>query len=82
MTKKMLDNDVDSCYDGSTFKNGEKMYDLISNIISYEEGELSNEEAIELFQHLVDNKMAWILQGSYGRTAAHLIEEGLVIANR
>ena len=54
------------------------MYDLISNIISYEEGELSNEETIELFQHLVDNEMAWILQGSYGRTAAHLIEIGEV----
>ena len=54
------------------------MYDLISIIISYEEGELSNEEIIELFQYLVDEEMAWILQGHYGRTATHLIDKGLI----
>ena len=49
---------------------------LISMIIQYENGELTDEEMIELFQHLVHTGLAWSLQGSYGRMAAHLIEAG------
>jgi hypothetical protein len=55
-----------------------KPYDEVGNIISYEQGELSNEGIVYLFQHLVDNGHAWSLQGSYGRMAANLIEAGLV----
>lgn len=55
-------------------------YDLTGNIIAYESGELENEDIIVLFQHLVDNGMAWTLQGHYGRTAKMLIEEGYVTA--
>ena len=51
---------------------------LISKIIEYEDGTLDDEQVIELFQDLVNNGMAWTLQGSYGRMAAHLIEEGLI----
>jgi hypothetical protein len=47
-------------------------------IIAFEEGELSEEDTIELFQGLVDTGLAWKLQGFYGRTAASLIEAGLV----
>lgn len=49
----------------------------IDQIIAYENGELNEEETIALFQSLIDNGMAWRLQGHYGRTAAALIEEGL-----
>lgn len=49
----------------------------IDQIIAYENGELNEEETIKLFQSLIDNGMAWRLQGHYGRTAAALIEEGL-----
>ena len=52
--------------------------DQLDAIIAYEQGDLSEEETIELFQALVDNGMAWTLQGHYGRTAARLIEAGLV----
>lgn len=56
--------------------NDMKSYDVTGNIIAYECGELDQEQTIELFQHLVNTGMAWQLQGSYGRTAAALIEAG------
>lgn len=55
-----------------------KTFDLTDYIIRYEEGELPEDETIELFQYLVDTGMAWRLQGSYGRAAAAMIEAGLI----
>lgn len=49
----------------------------IDKIIAYENGELSEEEVIELFQDLIDSGQTWTLQGHYGRTAAALIDAGL-----
>jgi hypothetical protein len=50
----------------------------IDNIIAYEQGELSPEEVLGLFADLIKSGMAWSLQGSYGRTAARLIETGYI----
>jgi len=50
--------------------------DQLDFIMAYESGEATKEEIIEGFQHLIDNGMAWRLQGHYGRTAQHLIDEG------
>jgi len=54
-------------------------FDLTSRIIEFESGESSEEEIIELFQHLVDTGMAWTLQGSYGRMAQALLENGHIV---
>lgn len=54
-----------------------KKYDLVGQIIAFESGELTDDDTIELFQHLIDSGTVWSLQGSYGRTATALIEAGL-----
>jgi hypothetical protein len=59
-------------------KKDGKPYDVTGNIMAFESGELSDENIIILFQHLVDTGLAWTLQGSYGRVATALIEAGLV----
>lgn len=51
---------------------------IVDKIIAYEQGELTQEEVIELFQELVNSGMACNLQGSYGRMAMALIEAGEV----
>lgn len=50
----------------------------INLIMAYEDGQLDEEEIIDLFQALVDSGLAWQLQGHYGRTATDLISAGLV----
>ena len=52
------------------------MNDLATKIVQYEQDELDGPEIIKLFQELIDNGMAWKLQGHYGRTAVDLIESG------
>ena len=51
---------------------------LVDSIIAYEQGELNDQEVVCLFAELVKSGMAWSLQGSYGRTANALIEEGWI----
>jgi hypothetical protein len=64
---------------GLDFIKREKM-DQLDFIMAYESGEATEKEIIEGFQHLIDNGMAWKLQGHYGRTAQHLIDEGFCTA--
>jgi len=44
--------------------------------MAFEDGELSDNEIIELFSELIKSGMAWQLQGFYGRFARDLIEQG------
>jgi len=53
-------------------------YDSVDALMRYEAGELNESETIRLFQHLVNNDLAWKLQGSYGRRARDLLEAGLI----
>jgi hypothetical protein len=46
-------------------------------IIAYEAGELGQEATVAGFQKGIDDGTVWHLQGSYGRMAARLIENGL-----
>jgi len=41
----------------------------------------SQEQVIEAWQYLIDTGLAWQLQGWFGRTAAHLISEGVCTDN-
>jgi hypothetical protein len=47
-----------------------------NDLVAYENGELDIEDTFDLFQDLIDSGLAWQLQGSYGRTAQALIDEG------
>lgn len=53
--------------------------DIAGQILAFEQGSLEDEQVLDLFQELVTTGLAWQLQGSYGRTAAALIEAGLIV---
>ena len=54
------------------------MQNLTERIIKYEQGKLTEEQTIQLFQDLVDSGVVMKLQGHYGRFAAQLLEAGLI----
>ena len=54
--------------------------DQVSQIMAFESGELDEDQTIELFQSLINSGLAWQLQGSYGRMASALIDNGYCVA--
>lgn len=53
--------------------------DIAARISQYEDQELDEEDIIQLFQDLIDSRFICSLQGSYQRTAAALIRQGLCV---
>jgi hypothetical protein len=43
---------------------------VVDKIMAYEQGDLDEQDTLELFQELIDSGLAFSLQGDYGRTAA------------
>lgn len=56
-------------------------FDMLDAIIAFEEGTADGEQVLELFGHLISTGTAWTLQGTYGRTAARLIDAGIIDAD-
>jgi len=52
----------------------------VQDIIDYENGDMDWDRIIDMFQKLIDSGEAWTLQGSYGRMAKRLIDDGECIA--
>jgi hypothetical protein len=50
---------------------------LVDQINEWESGGMDENEEVEFFQYLIDNGLAWTLQGCYGRRARQLIQDGL-----
>jgi hypothetical protein len=50
--------------------------DIISMMIDFENGDLSQRQTIDFFQQLIDSGTVWHLQGSYGRMVSELIRTG------
>lgn len=51
---------------------------ILDKMLDFETGTLDDEGVLDLFQELVNNGMAWTLQGFYGRTAQALLDAGLI----
>lgn len=58
-----------------------RMKDIAFDLIAFEADELEIDEIVELFATLIKSGMAWTLQGSYGRTAQELIDQGVISPN-
>lgn len=54
------------------------MVDLVSKIIEFENGEMSDKDTVEFFAELIKTGQCWSLQGIYGRTAKGLIDAKII----
>jgi hypothetical protein len=52
--------------------------DMVGDIVTYEAGDMTEEETINFFQRLLDTGMVYNLQGQYQRTASALLEAGVI----
>jgi hypothetical protein len=55
------------------------MLSLTTRIIQYENGELDEDEVVDLFSELYDSGLIYQLQGSYQRTFNTLVEAGYIV---
>ena len=50
--------------------------DIVTLMMDFENGDLDQQQTIDLFQQLIDSGTVWHLQGCYGRMASELIRNG------
>lgn len=50
--------------------------EIINQLHQHEEGTLTEQETISLFQALINSGQCWLLSGHYGRVAMSLIRDG------
>lgn len=58
-------------------KSNTTIDDLAGALSAFEDGEMDEDDFVRLFQYLIDTRLAWTLQGLYGRTAMRLIDDGM-----
>jgi len=54
---------------------------IVDKLMAWESGDLEFPETLELFSELIKEGMVWQLQGSYGRVASVLIDNGYISKN-
>jgi hypothetical protein len=65
-------------FGGDSQKTRRWVLQLADQLIAYEEGQITEDEEIKLFQHLIETGTCWHLEGHYHRVGATLIEAGLI----
>ena len=53
-------------------------FDTVGFIMDFEGGEITNDEMVKGFAELTKVGLVWKLQGTYGRTAQDLIDNGYI----
>jgi len=56
--------------------------EMARRVNALENGEMTDEEVVELFQSMIDDGSIWKFQGSYGRMAMDLITNGSCILGK
>jgi hypothetical protein len=51
---------------------------LVDQLIAYEEGQITQDEKVAFFAHLVETGVCWHLPGHYQRVATTLSEAGFI----
>jgi len=51
---------------------------LVVEIMAFEAGDMDKNGVLELFAYLIKRGQAWSLQGTYGRIANSLIQQGYI----
>ena len=57
-----------------------KQGEQLGLMIEWENGEITEEDEVRLFQSLLNSGLAWQLQGCYGRHTHALLQAGLISA--
>jgi hypothetical protein len=66
------------CFGSGNLTSEVDLVRLVDQLIAYEEGQISEDQEIPFFEHLVETGTCWQLPGHYQGIAATLIEAGLI----